>query len=49
VPAPVDFDQTPWNIRSSAPEAGQHTEEVLLGMGFDWERIARLKEQGVIV
>jgi crotonobetainyl-CoA:carnitine CoA-transferase CaiB-like acyl-CoA transferase len=49
VPAPVDFDETPWNIRCSAPEAGQHTEEVLLGMGFDWEQIAQLKEQRVIV
>jgi crotonobetainyl-CoA:carnitine CoA-transferase CaiB-like acyl-CoA transferase len=49
VPPPVDFDETPWNVRCSAPEAGQHTEDVMLGMGLDWEEIARLKEQGVIV
>ena len=48
VPAPVDFDQTPWNIRSCSPELGQHTEEVLLEMGHSWEDIARLKEQGAI-
>ena len=48
VPAPVDFDQTPWNIRSCSPELGQHTEEVLLEMGHSWEDIAQLKEQGAI-
>jgi crotonobetainyl-CoA:carnitine CoA-transferase CaiB-like acyl-CoA transferase len=48
VPAPVDFDRTPWNIRSCSPEIGQHTEEVLLEMGHTWEDIARLKEQGAI-
>ncbi|HSY14879.1 MAG TPA: CaiB/BaiF CoA-transferase family protein [Jatrophihabitantaceae bacterium] len=30
------------------PEAGQHTEEVLLELGEDWDRIIALKEQGVI-
>ena len=49
VPAPIDFDQTPWNIRHAAPELGQHTEEILLEMGRDWEAIARLKERGVII
>ena len=27
---------------------GQHTEEVLLELGYDWEQIAALKEQNVI-
>jgi crotonobetainyl-CoA:carnitine CoA-transferase CaiB-like acyl-CoA transferase len=48
VPAPVDFDRTPWNIRSCSPELGQHTEEVLLEMGHSWEDIAQLKEKGAI-
>jgi crotonobetainyl-CoA:carnitine CoA-transferase CaiB-like acyl-CoA transferase len=48
VPAPIDFNRTPWNIRSCSPELGQHTEEVLLEMGHSWEDIARLKEQGAI-
>jgi crotonobetainyl-CoA:carnitine CoA-transferase CaiB-like acyl-CoA transferase len=31
-----------------APEAGQHTETVLLELGYTWEEIAALKERGVI-
>lgn len=49
VPAPIDFDETPWNIRHAAPELGQHTEEILLEMGRDWDEIARLKERGIII
>jgi len=30
------------------PELGQHTEEVLLELGYDWDRIVALKEAGVI-
>ena len=33
---------------AQAPEMGQHTEEVLLELGYDWEQIAALKEQNVI-
>ena len=45
---PVDFLGTPWEAARSVPEAGQHTEEVLLELGHDWEAIAALKERGVI-
>jgi crotonobetainyl-CoA:carnitine CoA-transferase CaiB-like acyl-CoA transferase len=31
-----------------APEHGQHTEEVLLEVGYDWEEIAELRESRVI-
>jgi crotonobetainyl-CoA:carnitine CoA-transferase CaiB-like acyl-CoA transferase len=31
-----------------APELGQHTEEVLLELGFGWEDIGGLVERGVI-
>jgi crotonobetainyl-CoA:carnitine CoA-transferase CaiB-like acyl-CoA transferase len=30
------------------PEPGEHTEEVLLDLGYDWDTIASLKESGVI-
>ena len=38
----VSHDATP------APEHGQHTEEVLLELGYSWEEIAELREHKVI-
>jgi crotonobetainyl-CoA:carnitine CoA-transferase CaiB-like acyl-CoA transferase len=49
VNTPVKFCQNPSSIKSPAPELGQHTEEVLLELGYGWDDIARLKEQGVIL
>ena len=49
VATPVKFCQNPASVRASAPELGQHTEDVLLDMGYSWDDIARLKEQGVIL
>jgi crotonobetainyl-CoA:carnitine CoA-transferase CaiB-like acyl-CoA transferase len=48
VATPIDFGGTPWAPRSSAPEFAQHTEEVLLELGYDWDRIIELKELGAI-
>ncbi len=48
VATPVDFYGTPWSPRGMAPELGQHTEEVLLELGYEWEQIAALKEKGAI-
>jgi crotonobetainyl-CoA:carnitine CoA-transferase CaiB-like acyl-CoA transferase len=31
-----------------APELGQHTEEVLLELGYSWEDIVKLREEEVI-
>lgn len=45
---PADFLGTPAEPGRSAPEPGQHTEEVLLELGRTWEDIAGLKERGVI-
>jgi crotonobetainyl-CoA:carnitine CoA-transferase CaiB-like acyl-CoA transferase len=48
VASPVDFSGTPWAPRSMPPEFSQHTEEVLLELGEDWDRIIELKELGAI-
>jgi len=48
VNSPVDFYGTPAGPRGIAPELGQHTEEVLLELGHDWEAIIGLKERGAI-
>jgi crotonobetainyl-CoA:carnitine CoA-transferase CaiB-like acyl-CoA transferase len=48
VASPIDFAGTPWSPRSMPPEFAQHTEEVLLELGHDWDRIIELKELGAI-
>jgi crotonobetainyl-CoA:carnitine CoA-transferase CaiB-like acyl-CoA transferase len=46
---PVQLSETPGSIRLPAPELGQHTEEVLLDvLGYDWDRIAELRDRKVI-
>jgi crotonobetainyl-CoA:carnitine CoA-transferase CaiB-like acyl-CoA transferase len=48
VASPADFGSAAPAPRPMAPELGQHTEEVLLELGYDWERIAALREAGAI-
>ncbi|MBI4766201.1 MAG: CoA transferase [Deltaproteobacteria bacterium] len=49
VNTPVNFHQNPAFIKGPAPELGQHTEEVLLDLGYDWDDLSKLKEDGVIL
>jgi len=46
--SPVQFTDTPAEIRWVAPQLGAHTEEVLLEHGYTWEDMAQFKEQGAI-
>lgn len=46
---PYHFSSTPGSLRRPSPEYGQHTEEVLLELGYDWEQIASLKAGAVIL
>ena len=48
VATPADFSETRQAPQGLAPELGQHTEEVLLELGYGWEEIVTLKETGVI-
>jgi len=48
VASPVQLDETPVQL-TPAPEHGQHTEEILLEIGIDWDEIARGKESGAIL
>ncbi len=47
--SPTKFRQNPASVRAPAPELGQHNEEILLGLGYSREDIARLTEQGAIL
>jgi len=47
VASPAQFDQTPPSLRR-APEHGGHTEEILLELGYDWDRVLDLKARGAV-
>jgi len=45
---PWMFSQTPVSVRRVAPELGEHTEEILLNLGYNQDEIAGLRRDGVI-
>jgi crotonobetainyl-CoA:carnitine CoA-transferase CaiB-like acyl-CoA transferase len=48
VATPATFYGTPVANRAWPPELGQDTEQVLLDLGYDWDRIIALKDAGAI-
>ncbi|CAM2801030.1 CaiB/BaiF CoA transferase family protein [Skermania piniformis] len=48
VSAPVQFDETP-PPPTRAPEYGEHTEEILLELGMDWDQIIAAKDAGAVL
>lgn len=44
----IKLSDTPGSIRSFAPSLGEHTDEVLSGVGLSVERIAELREKRVV-
>ncbi len=45
---PVKLSKSPESVRMPAPEFSQHTEEVLIELGYSWEEISKFKDDGVI-
>lgn len=45
---PIKLSDTPGKIRSLAPQKGQHTEDILKGLGYDEEKISELRKKGCI-
>lgn len=46
---PIELSETPGVVNCTAPELGQHTEEVLVEIGgYSWDDIVQFKEQGII-
>ncbi len=48
VASPAQFDETPVEVER-APEHGEHTELVLMDLGYDWDQIAAMKESGAVL
>ena len=48
VGTPINMSETPSGPRSTAPDLGQHTEEILLGLDYTWDDIERFKNGKVI-
>jgi crotonobetainyl-CoA:carnitine CoA-transferase CaiB-like acyl-CoA transferase len=49
VATPIKFTQNPAEVKTAAPEIGQDNETTLLELGYTWDDIAVLKEEGVIL
>ncbi|MBI5946953.1 MAG: CoA transferase [Chloroflexi bacterium] len=45
----VELSLTPAAVKTAAPDLGQHTEEVLLDLGYGWPEISALREDRVIL
>jgi crotonobetainyl-CoA:carnitine CoA-transferase CaiB-like acyl-CoA transferase len=48
VASPVQFDEQKFEF-GAAPEHGQHTEELLLELGYDWDAIIAAKDKGAVL
>ena len=49
IATPIDFSATGGGPRRPPPELGQHTDEVLRELGYDWDRIVEWKVAGAVL
>ena len=47
ITAPVQFDETPAEMKR-APTFAEHTDEILLELGMDYDRVLELKIAGAV-
>ena len=47
-PLPIAFDDESLGLRLQPPEAGEHTDAILGGLGYSPDRIAALRESGAV-
>jgi crotonobetainyl-CoA:carnitine CoA-transferase CaiB-like acyl-CoA transferase len=47
-PTPIDLSETPGTYRRPAPLLGEHTEQILAGLGYDAAEIAALRAERVV-
>ena len=45
---PVKLSRTPGGVQGPGPVLGEHTEEVLAGLGYSQDEIEALKEEGAV-
>jgi crotonobetainyl-CoA:carnitine CoA-transferase CaiB-like acyl-CoA transferase len=48
VASPMNMEGLPKNIRRATPEAGEHTEEILRGVGYSDAEIGALRTKGIV-
>lgn len=48
VASPAQFDEIAISVQR-APEHGEHTELVLMDLGYDWDRISEMKDSGAVL
>lgn len=46
---PITFQRTPAKLRNSAPELGQHGDDILVDLGYTWDEIIAFKEQNAVL
>ncbi len=46
--SPIKLSSTPGTIRTRAPYLGEHTEEILSGLGYSQEQIAQWQQEGIV-